>query len=90
MKADDAAYVDDAFVQQWQSRPLAAIVKDSTAITDADGVYRCTANVGTLLPLCGREQECMDVLVPAANGAARPWPPTRFSRKSRPGKCRCR
>ena len=43
--ATDAARVDEAFIERWQSPPLAAVVRDNT---DIGGV---TGHAGTLLPL---------------------------------------
>jgi len=43
--ARDVARVDAAFMERWQSLPLAAIVRDGTAIG------RISADIGTLLPL---------------------------------------
>ncbi len=67
MRTDDVAYVDDAFVEQWQALPLAAIVKDDVALTDVDGIYRATAHIGAVFPLAGQEQDKLEILVPAAN-----------------------
>jgi len=43
--AKDVARVDAAFMERWQSRPLAAIMRDGTA------VGRLSTDIGTLLPL---------------------------------------
>jgi len=43
--AGDVARVDEAFIEYWQSHPLAAIVRDGTA------VGTISADIGTLLPL---------------------------------------
>lgn len=51
----DVAGVDEAFMNVWQSRPLAALLKDRVAIGEITG------HLGTLLPLSGR---------PASGGGA--------------------
>jgi cell wall-associated NlpC family hydrolase len=43
--ARDVARVDAAFIERWQSRPLAAIVRDGTAVGSV------SADIGALLPL---------------------------------------
>ena len=43
--ARDVARVDAGFIECWQSRPLAAVVRDGTA------VGKISADIGTLLPL---------------------------------------
>ena len=45
--AQDAARTDEAFMNDWQSRPLAALIKDHTAVGEVAG------HIGTLLPLAG-------------------------------------
>ena len=45
LPAGDVAQVDEAFVERWQSRPLAALVRDRVSLGSS------TEHIGTLLPL---------------------------------------
>ena len=45
--AKDVAEVDDAFIDRWQSRPLAALLRDRVSLAGG------TEHIGTLLPLAG-------------------------------------
>ena len=47
LPARDVAEVDDAFADRWQSRPLAALVRDRVSLAGT------TEHIGTLLPLAG-------------------------------------
>ena len=47
LPAKDVAEVDDAFVERWLSRPLAALVRDKVMLGTS------TEHIGTLLPLSG-------------------------------------
>lgn len=49
--AGDVAGVDEHFMAQWQSRPLAALVRDRVDLGDSVG------HVGTLLPLAGQDKQ---------------------------------
>ena len=48
---EDIAVVDDAFVSQYRNGQYAALLKDNTAITDAQGAPLLTVHIGSLFPL---------------------------------------
>ncbi len=62
VKARDLAFVDESFVRTWRIRPLLAIGVDGIGINDANGIFRFTAHVGSLLP-----QDGNDILIPIAD-----------------------
>jgi cell wall-associated NlpC family hydrolase len=81
MPAADAAVVDDAFARFWQSRPLAALVRDRVLLRDRSAARQSVrGHIGMLLPLAGSPlkehrrdgEETWRVLYPgrAANGRA--------------------
>jgi hypothetical protein len=62
LPAADVAKVDEAFIQGWQSLPLAALVREPLALGEAQG------GIGTLLPLAGLSRpgfgQALDVYLP--------------------------
>ncbi len=65
--AQDVAFVDDAFQNQWKAAPLAAAVEDNVPLRAPGGSLLAVAHIGAVLP-----REGSDVLVPAraASGSA--------------------
>jgi hypothetical protein len=51
MPAADAAVVDDAFERLWQSRPLAALVRDKVLLREEGAPESVRGHIGALLPL---------------------------------------
>lgn len=47
LPAKDVAEADESFIERWQSRPLAALVRDRVVVASS------TEHIGTLLPLAG-------------------------------------
>jgi len=47
----DIGWVDDGFISIFKTGVYAAITRDDVPITDADGNYRFTGHVGTILPV---------------------------------------
>ena len=69
----DIGLVDTDFMAAFQSRDLAALIRDRVAVIDRQGVFRFTGHIGGLLPLDTRRGNRAEVLVPApdANRQAR-------------------
>lgn len=67
--AADVARVDEAFMERWQSHPLAAIVRDGTLVGEV------TANTGALLPLVRAAApglgQALDVYYPVRGASGR-------------------
>lgn len=49
LPAADAVFVDESFMTRWQSRPLAALIRENVPLSDARG------HIGTLLPMAGED-----------------------------------
>lgn len=60
IRAEDVAYVDDAFMREYRTGPHAAIIGERRPVIDQGGVFRFQARLGMLLPLRGEGE----VLVP--------------------------
>jgi cell wall-associated NlpC family hydrolase len=73
----DIAFVDEAFMAQWEALPLAAVTREGVGITarfsedEAEGVYLFAGRIGTLLPLSGLDQGGVTVLAPAREASGR-------------------
>ena len=70
VQASGVGAVDDAFIAAWSHRAAdgwGVVIAASTAVRDANGVFRFDATAGTLLPLAGPVARASqyDVLVPA-------------------------
>ncbi len=67
LPAADTATVDEAFIDRWESLPLAAVLEDGIPATRSDGRTLFLAGLGTLLPSVGWEGRTHRVLLPAAD-----------------------
>lgn len=57
--ARDAAYVDEDFLRQFQTSPLAAVIRDDVPLPGGQAV-----DIGCVLPLAGKSGSGVSVLVP--------------------------
>ena len=51
VRAEDIAWVDDAFASSYQSGNYLAVTRDDVPLVDQDGRYRFTTHVGALFPM---------------------------------------
>jgi len=51
VSVNDIAWVDDGFISMFKTGKYAAITRDDVPVTNADGDYRFTGHVGTILPI---------------------------------------
>lgn len=62
VNANDVAYVNPKFINQWRNSPQVAIIKNHTAIHDQNGKFRFDGRIGMLLARTGST-----VLIPVAD-----------------------
>jgi len=71
----DIAFVDEAFMAQWEALPLAAVTRENAPVTarfavdGAQPAYLFAGRIGTLLPLADMDQTGVTVLAPARDAS---------------------
>lgn len=71
LPAEDIAQVDETFQTAWSTLPLAAVIRDNTALIGTGGDRLATANLGAVLPLVRDEGSALRVLVPGRDAKGR-------------------
>jgi hypothetical protein len=64
---EDCARVDENFIKIWESGRYAVVIKDKTAVFDADGNFILRTSIGQIFPLAKDMTDKMEILIAMAN-----------------------
>jgi cell wall-associated NlpC family hydrolase len=68
LPAGDVAYVDQPFVDAWETGEYITLMKDDVSIIDESGIFRFKAPLGSLFPKAGGEAESYRIKIAANDG----------------------
>ena len=60
---DDVAFVDDEFIQRWETNEYIAVIRDKTPVYDKDGRVRFKANIGAIFPKISEDKDNFEFLL---------------------------
>jgi len=61
--AEDAAFVDQNFINRWTNGKYAALTKDGTALYDGNGHFLFLTSVGSLFPVAAEKDNYFEILI---------------------------
>jgi cell wall-associated NlpC family hydrolase len=67
MPVEDYARVDENFIKTWECGRYAVVIKDKTAVFDADGNFSLRTSIGQTFPLISETADKLEILIAAAD-----------------------